>query len=75
MIIKLLHRDHFLRIVICGILASTILFQVVTPALNLGFDLEHNIKWSDGSDSSEADKIDIEEKEYNNEFKLHFFIG
>ena len=75
MILKLLHKDHFLRIVVCGILASTILFQVVTPVLNLGFDMEHNIEWSDSSDSSEADKIDIEEKEYNKEFNPQFLFG
>lgn len=75
MILKLLHKDHFLRIVVCGILASTILFQLVTPVLNLGFDMEHNIEWSDSSDSSEADKIDIEEKEYKKEINPQFFIA
>jgi len=74
MILKLLHKDHFLCIVICGILAYTILFQIVTPVLNLGFDMEHNIKWSDSSDSNEADKIDVEEKENNKEFNPKFFI-
>lgn len=75
MILKLLHKDHFLRIVVCGILASTILFQVVTPVLNFEFDMEHNIEWSDSSDSSETDKIDIEEKEYKKEFNPQFSIG
>lgn len=75
MILKLLHKDHFVRIVVCGILASTILFQVVTPVLNLGFDTEHNIEWSDSSDSNEADKIDTEEKEFKKDFNPELIVG
>jgi hypothetical protein len=75
MILKLLHKDHFVRIIICGILTTTILFQVVTPALNLGFDIEQNIEWSDGSDTSETDKLDVEEIEYNKDFNPQLMVG
>lgn len=74
MILKSIYKVCCSRIFICGLLASIILFQVVTPILDLGHDLNYNIEWNDGSDSGEADKIDIGEKEIKKEFNQGFSI-
>jgi hypothetical protein len=75
MILKLLYKEYFTRFITSGILVTTILFQIVTPILNIELDVDYNIEWSDGSDSSESDKIDIEEKEHKKEFNKQFTIA
>ena len=72
--LKLFSKINFFRTIICGILAISIGFQALSQAFVLNFDLEYNIEWNDTSDSSETDKIDIEENEQEKQFKQHYFI-
>ena len=48
MILKLLYKEYFTRFITSGILVTTILFQIVTPILNIELDVDYNIEWSDG---------------------------
>ena len=73
--LKLFSKIIFFRVIICGILATTIGFQALSQAFVLSFDLDYSIEWNDPSDSSETDKIDVEENEQEKQLKQHYFIG
>ena len=73
MTLKLFSNINFFRVIICGILATTIGFQTLSQAFAFNFDLDYSIEWNDTSDSSETDKIDVEEKEHKKEFRQYYF--
>lgn len=72
--LKLFSKINFFRVIICGILATTISFQTLSQAFVLNFDFDYSIEWNDTSDSSETDKIDFEENEQEKQLKQHYFI-
>ena len=72
--LKLFSKINFFRVIICGILATTIGFQTLSQAFVLNFDLDYCIEWNDTTDSGETDIIDSEENEKEKQFKQHYFI-
>lgn len=72
--LKLFSKINFFRVIIYGILATTIGFQALSQAFVLNFDLDYSIECNDTSDSSETDKIDNEENEQEKQFKQYCFI-
>ena len=71
--IKLFSKINFFRVIICGILATTIGFQTLSQAFVLNFDFDYSVEWNDTSDSSETDKIDFEENEQEKAIKTALF--